>query len=407
MKTIGAILFLSLCAGIASGAGFDLTSVPISHVVNLYFKEATKKPYVVCADVLQDMRTVSIRADSASLKPAIVAGLLASHGYEVSEINGVSVVCKKALAESSTSDRLETVMYKPQYRTASWLVDIAVSVVGGSFANQRQAKVATRVGGERNQDALNGQLNADEDDFVLFQGTNAQAQQLRDLLRQIDTPSGEVIVKAHVYEVSKATASGSALQMIGSLLSSRLQLELCSPTLSNSLRFNSGDMNAVFSVLDSDSRFKMVTSPYARVRSGSHARFSVGQDVPVLGAIVNGGQGLSQQSVEYRSSGVIFDVSPVVHSSAIDIDVYQQISSFIRTETGLNDTPTLNKREIRTSLSIQPGQVVVLGGLNETKDDFAKSGVRLLPFNFSKASSLRETELLLFLEVMPIQRTPT
>lgn len=385
-----------------AGASVDLTAVPISQVVGLYFKEASKRPYVVCSDVLEDSRLVSVRADAATLKSAF-SSLLASYGYAVTEYQGVSVVCKSAAVQSSSAGD-EIVIYRPRYRPASWLVGVASTVVQGKFANKSSHQQgATRVGGQDSVgggEPLGGQVNTDNDDLILFTGVVSHAKRLRELLPQIDTPVGDVVVKATIYEITKSGAYGSALQALGGLLSTRLGVKVGGPVLSNSLTFDSGNLHAVFSALDSDSNFKMLTSPYARVRSGGRAQFSVGQDVPVLGSIVTNGNGQSQQSIEYRQSGVIFEVSPVAYDGGVSLGVSQEVSSFVRTETGLDNSPTLNKRALRTTLWAKPGQVIVLGGLNDNTDENAKSGLNWLPFSFSKTAASRSTELLLFLEVM-------
>lgn len=401
MRFAAALLALLPALSFA-GSSVDLTAVPISQVVGLYFKEVSKRPYVVCSDVLDDTRLVSVRADAATLKVAF-SSLLASYGYAVTENQGVSVVCKSAAVQGSAAGD-EVVIYRPRYRPASWLVSVASTIVQGKFANNgNQQHGATRVGGQDSVggEPLGGQVNTDNDDLVLFAGVVAHAKRLRDLLPQIDTPVGDVVVKATIYEIAKSGASGSALQALGSLMSSRLGVQVSGPVLSNSLTFDSGNLHAVFSALDSDSNFKMLTSPYARVRSGGRAQFSVGQDVPVLGSIVTNGNGQSQQSIEYRQSGVIFEVSPVAYDGGVSLEISQQVSSFVRTETGLDNTPTLNKRELRTTLWAKPGQVIVLGGLNDSTDENAKSGLSWLPFFLSKTAASRSTELLLFLEVMP------
>ena len=100
-----------------------------------------------------------------------------------------------------------------------------------------------------------------------------------------------------------------------------------------------------------------------------------GQQVPVLGAVsYQGDNSTPVQSVEYRDSGVILRVRPVVHRDVIDLDIAQELSNFVRTDTGVNATPTLIKRALTNRLSLRSGDVIVLGGLTEDRDERAKSG---------------------------------
>src|SRR5690606_22060474 len=119
----------------------------------------------------------------------------------------------------------------------------------------------------------------------------------------------------------------------------------------------------IANVLSNDSRFKVVSSPSIRMTSGVSGTFSVGQDVPVLGSVSYDGNGNAVQSVEYRSSGVIFKVLPNVYERKVVLDINQELSNFVRTETGVDGSPTLTKRELNTSVSVADNEVIVLGGL--------------------------------------------
>ena len=64
-----------------------------------------------------------------------------------------------------------------------------------------------------------------------------------------------------------------------------------------------------------------------------------------------------------RSCGAIFRVKPTVTQDVIGLDIVQQLSNFAKTDTGVNNTPTLIKREVSTSVSLNDGDIIVLGGL--------------------------------------------
>jgi type II secretory pathway component GspD/PulD (secretin) len=160
-------------------------------------------------------------------------------------------------------------------------------------------------------------------------------------------------------------------------------------------------IDAVLSVLASDSRFKAVSKPMLRVSSGGSGRFTVGQDVPVLGAVSYPGSGQpAVQSVTYQSSGVIYDVQPVVRDDSIDVSVMQQVYNFVTTNTGVSGSPTLIKRELKSDLSLADGEIVVMGGLTDSKNSGASEGPSFLPaFMRSTSSDVSNVEILLILQV--------
>ena len=121
---------------------------------------------------------------------------------------------------------------------------------------------------------------------------------------------------------------------------------------SNGLKISIGGIDALWSALSSDKRFKIISAPQIRVKSGGSAKFSVGSDTPVLGAIQFQGNGTSQQSIEYKQSGVILDLRPQIRGEQAELRVFQQLSSFAKTENGVNGSPTLMKRELSSTVMV-------------------------------------------------------
>jgi type II secretory pathway component GspD/PulD (secretin) len=106
------------------------------------------------------------------------------------------------------------------------------------------------------------------------------------------------------------------------------------------------------------------------------------------------------QSVEYKPSGVIFNVSPQIRESVIDLAISQQLSTFVATTTGVNNSPTLIKREISTTIGATPGDLIVLGGLDEDKSNQDKAGLSWLPnWTHSSGNDSTKTQILLVLQV--------
>jgi general secretion pathway protein D len=93
-------------------------------------------------------------------------------------------------------------------------------------------------------------------------------------------------------------------------------------------------------------------------------------------------------------------VSPVVRGAVVDVDLFQQVSSFVSAPSSTSgQPPTRNKRELKTFLSMQDGEVVVLAGLNDTKEDGGSTGLPWLPFRLGKSASSSSSELVLVLEM--------
>jgi type II secretory pathway component GspD/PulD (secretin) len=202
-----------------------------------------------------------------------------------------------------------------------------------------------------------------------------------------------------VFEVGSAASDGSAVSLAVNLLGGRLTGSTPAAALPYSLGMRVVGIEAVYSVLQADSRFKVVSSPTLRIRTGEHGKLSIGSEVPVLGAVSLTSAGQPAQSVEYRSSGVILDLRADVLEEAIYLVVQQQVSSFVATTTGVNSSPTLLKRDLSTNLGLRSGEIVVLGGLDEIRKSDARSGLPgFLSFLGTRSSDEARSELILILE---------
>ena len=108
------------------------------------------------------------------------------------------------------------------------------------------------------------------------------------------------------------------------------------------------------------------------------AEIQVGVDVPIVtsnqAANTGATNGLANvvQTITYRSTGVILDITPTVYGDdRVDIVVYQEVSSVRDNPNPDIDSPFIDDRFISTTLSLADGRTAVLGG--EMSDTYGKS----------------------------------
>lgn len=401
------ILFASNCyaATPQKVVRYDFTDVSVAQVLQVIFGDSLKTPYVLDPDVANDQRVLSFRwsSDKGDLQ-TFLNKFLDSLGYSIEQRSGVDFVVKKKDTEQ-THDVV--FVYRPKYREVGFLTELLSPLLKGEFTDKRvihtteSAKV--KEGDSPPPNSAASYLDSSTD-ILVFSGAPDQVERLKELLPQVDVPFGQVMVRCVVYEVSTTNTKGSAFGLLASLLGGKLSFGLGSTTpVGSFLQLKNASIDAVYSLLDQDSRFKVISSPSLRVRSGQTGMFSVGQDVPVLGSVSYPSNGQAVQSVEYRSSGVIFTIQPTVRADTIDLNVDQQISDFVATTTGVNNSPTLTKRDLKTSISVNDGDLIVLGGLAENKESDSRDGPSFLPhFLQTTGNDKSQSEIFLVLQVKRI-----
>lgn len=383
----------------------DFQAVNVSHVVGLVYVDAMPAPFVIAPELLEDKRLVSFRFDSSDGDLFVFwRSFLDSLGYAVVVRSGVHFIGPKVKPVEAV-DSKDLFVYRPRHRSVRYLVDLLAPVFP-STAFSVQRGISSGLAGDRPESgapagSAAALVNVDSD-VLVFNGTAREVERFKAILPSLDVATGEVVVKAIVYEVTTGRSEASAFSLAATILGGRFGVSLgSSGRLEDALTIRTGSIDAAISAFKGDSRFKAVSTPSMRVKSGQKAHLMVGQDVPTLGSVSYAqGSAVPVQSVEYRSSGVIFDLVPTVREGGIDVVVDQQISDFGKTQTGVNNSPTLTRRSLSTTVGMADGELVVLGGLSQDKSSASGGGQSFFP-SFMRSNDLSDsrTEVLLMLQV--------
>lgn len=346
-------------------------NIKISTFLRTVYQETLGTDYVLEPEVVADERLVNVRVYDFRDKKKLAA-FLASMGYKVESRNGVDYIGK-----ADKVDDLDFVVYAPKHKSVAQLRQ----ALGGMFA---------------------GQFAGDERQIV-FKGAKGETAKLKKILRHFDTKPAELVVRGKIYEVSKKNTDASSLSIIADVFKNAGLAVSSGSQLVNFLSFKDSHVNAYFSALDKDDRFKLISEPSLRIQANKTATLTVGADVPTLGSVTYQ-DGQPVQSVVYRSSGLIFELTPEIYENSITLTVRQEMSNFGETANGVNGSPTLTKREIKTTITAIDGETVILGGLNETKNTGSKAGLSFLPDFFgSKSNTSDQTEIILSLEIKKVE----
>ncbi|HDR1109723.1 TPA: type II secretion system protein GspD [Pasteurella multocida] len=361
----------------AKNVDFKLDSVPLPKAIYMIYDEILERPYMLSPRLVEDTRLISFKVTEKDDFNQFIMRYFNNLNVKVYTKNGVDY-----LDYVEPTVTRQSFVYTPVYRNAHYLADLLkYNIVGEN----------------------NFSVTASADKLVYY-GTAEEIARVKSVLKSADTKGGEIVVTGYVFEVQTKETDGSGINLLAKLLSGKLGISIgFKQNYENFITINAGNLDAMIELFKTDTRFQVVSSPTLRVKSGSVGNFSVGSDVPVLTSVVHR-DGRDIQSVEYRSSGVIFNIEPVVKKNAIDLKIQQQLSNFVKTETGVNNTPTLIKRDLVTDVSVKSGDIIVLGGLAQNKINGTETGFSFLPDGWftGKSNSKEKTDIIILLQVKAI-----
>ena len=130
--------------------------------------------------------------------------------------------------------------------------------------------------------------------------------------------------------------------------------------------------------LASDSSTNILSTPSIVTLDNEEAEIVVGQNVPfVTGSTASSTNTNPFQTIERQDVGLTLKVTPQINDGdTIKLDLEQEASSVILTSDIIG--PTTRKRSIKTSVLVDDGGILVLGGLIEESLNEAESKVPLL-----------------------------
>lgn len=405
------ILLMSLAISTAAQAdsvGLQFKAIKIPDLVEAVLKGILKRDYVISPEAGQVGGTVSLSIKSVERDQVVTLlnNSLAQSGITVIDRGGVFFVEKVAVrpdmtphAATQTADSREPVQIAPPPEKE----------VAAYFPHYRTAEIlsmAAKAAGATVLDGKEGAKEGNKRDAVVYSGTPEQLLKIAKLFAQIDKPLASVHVKAALLEVSEGNESVRSITAIFELLRGKLGIVMASgQQQANSISIRGMSLQALLSAVDGDNRFKYLSEPSIRVLDGETAKLTVGAEVPVRGNTTMSGNGQTVQGVEYRTAGVVITIEPRILMDSILLKVHQQVSSFSMTTTSGIDSPTMQKREAQTVVDVQDGEVLMIAGMDESRESQSGAGLSWLPkFLQSRTESKGRSQVLLLLEVKRHQR---
>ncbi|MBN8439822.1 MAG: type II secretion system secretin GspD [Candidatus Accumulibacter sp.] len=144
------------------------------------------------------------------------------------------------------------------------------------------------------------------------------------------------------------------------------------------------NLNVLAYLLESETRANILSTPNLVTLDNEEAKIVVGRNLPfVTGQYTNTGAGTTVtnpfQTIERKDVGLTLKIKPQIsEGGTVRLQIYQEASSVVESTAGNLNGPVTNKRSIESTVLVDDGAIIALGGLVEDSYSAGSERVPLL-----------------------------
>ena len=248
---------------------------------------------------------------------------------------------------------------------------------------------------------------------LIIEATPADYHIVKNLLKKLDILPRQVLIEVTLAEITldKSTQMGVEWSYVKG--NANMSTSLLNATMGNSgLNFTIGNpqrWTAALSALASENKVNILSSPSILASNSKPASIDISTEIPVASSqyqYTDSSDNLFETDIEYRDTGIMLSVTPNINESGlVTMDIDQEISEQAsNVSVGNQEYPSFFKRSTTTTLTVQSGQTIVIGGLIKETTSDGESGtpwfinIPVLNFLFGKTKDeLSKNELIILI----------
>ena len=140
-----------------------------------------------------------------------------------------------------------------------------------------------------------------------------------------------------------------------------------------------GGVQAALHLLDQYGDTKVIANPHLAALDNQKATIKAGTQIPInQQSVVGGVSNVVTTAASYIDTGVLLQVTPHINAGGlVALEVNAEVSD-PGVPAGPDQAPPINTRSVQTSVSVQSGQTMVMGGLIQETKGNTSNGLPLL-----------------------------
>jgi len=331
--------------------------------------------------------------------------VVASHKKEIKVVKNWLEILDVRVPTADT----QLFVYKVQNRKASELADMLNGIfneggdaLAGAKKNPNSKTASTRevvvtnkkvsrtVGASEKKNAPLKIVADESNNAIIILAKESEYKNVRAVIIDLDTLPLQVLIEVSIVEVTLTDELTYGLEWflrhngINNAFDADTTLDLnagagigaIAPGFSFLLSGTGSLVQAVFNTLASESKLNVISSPSLMALDNHTATIRVGDQQPVqVSSAKSTNNDVLTQSIEYKSTGVLLSVTPRVNSGGL---VTMELSQEVTDVGGIDDATgqrSFLQRNINSTVAVQDGRTIILGGLITENSVNAESGL--------------------------------
>ncbi|API86852.1 type IV pilus secretin PilQ [Francisella uliginis] len=338
--------------------------------------------------------------------------VLVSKGLATKKMNSILYVA--TAAEIAAQEQLELQTKRSLENNATLVTEfIPLNYTTAQSAQTVVTSMAKQNGGIMSP---RGSITSDaRTNTLIVTDTEEKMPRIKEVIKEIDIPNDQVLIESRIVEVRRESSlelgfnygfNGGGTNVAfntfnnGADAAAVTSLKGATAELAYAI-FGGAKLTVEIQALEAETLANQVASPHLVVANNETAFIKQGEDIPYNQSTASGAA-----SIAFQEAVLELQVTPqIAPDGNIVMDLLVTKNSVnTTTETGENNPPAINKREITTKIMTKDGQTVVIGGIYEKKQDEIRSKIPILGdipylgylFSYTKISDT-DTELLIFI----------
>lgn len=212
---------------------------------------------------------------------------------------------------------------------------------------------------------------------LVISATPSEIRRIRQVLQQLDVLPTQVLLEATIAEVTLNDDLKFGLRWFfekgssSTLLTDAATAAIAPAIPGFSYFLNAPNVKVVLNALQGVTHVDVVSSPSMMTLNNKKAVLQIGDEVPIATqsavSVVTPGAPIVN-SISFRNTGVILSITPRVSDNGqVLLEIEQEVSDAKATSSSRIDSPTIQQRRIKTTVSVNNGGSIILAGLMQDK----------------------------------------